>query len=107
MNSPIRHLCYLALILILPSDAYATWSIIAVDRKTGEAGVAGASCTSDVTGVASVVPGKGAIVVQAASNYFARMQGAGLMGKGTPPDEILASIRDKQFDPEKQQYGLV
>jgi uncharacterized Ntn-hydrolase superfamily protein len=107
MNSPIKHLCYLALILVLPSDAYATWSIIAVDRKTGETGIAGASCTSDVTGIASVVPGKGAIVVQAASNYFARVQGAGLIDKGTPPDEILASIRDKQFDPEKQQYGLV
>ena len=107
MNSQIRHLCYLALVLILPSDAYATWSIIAVDRKTGEAGIAGASCTSDVTGIASVVPGKGVIVVQAASNYFARVQGAGLIDKGVPPDEVLASIRDKQFDPEKQQYGLV
>jgi len=107
MNSPIKYLCFLALILILPSDAFATWSIIAVDRKTGETGVAGASCTSDVSGIASVVPGKGAIVVQAASNYFARVKGAGLIDKGTPPDEILASIRDEQFDPERQQYGLV
>jgi uncharacterized Ntn-hydrolase superfamily protein len=107
MNSPFKHLCYLALILILPPNAYATWSIIAVDRKTGETGVAGASCTSDVTGIASVVPGKGAIVVQAASNYFARVQGAGLIDKGTPPNEILATIRDKQFDPEHQQYGVV
>jgi uncharacterized Ntn-hydrolase superfamily protein len=107
MNSRIKHWCHLALILFLPSDAYATWSIIAVDRKTGETGIAGASCTSDVTGIASVVPGKGAIVVQAASNYFARMQGVGLLDKGVPPDEVLAAIRDKQFDPEKQQYGLV
>jgi uncharacterized Ntn-hydrolase superfamily protein len=107
MSSPIKHLCYFAVFLILPSNAYATWSIIAVDRKTGETGVAGASCTSDVTGIASVVPGKGAIVVQAASNYFARVQGAGLIDKGAPPKEILAAIRDKQFDPEDQQYGVV
>ena len=107
MNLPFKHLCCFALILILPADAYATWSISAVDRKTGEAGVAGASCTSDVSGIASVVPGKGAIVVQAASNYFARMKGAGLMDKGVPADEILAAIRDKQFNPEDQQYGLV
>jgi uncharacterized Ntn-hydrolase superfamily protein len=107
MNSPFRHLCCLALILIPASNAYATWSIIAVDRKTGETGVAGASCTSDVTGIASVVPGKGAIVVQAASNYSARVQGAGLIDKGTPPNEILATIRDKRFDPENQQYGVV
>ena len=107
MNSPIKHLCCLALILIMPANAQATWSIIAVDRKTGEAGVAGASCTSDVSGIASVVPGKGVIVVQAASNYFARMQGAGLMDKGTPANEVLAAMRDKQFNPEDQQYGLV
>src|SRR5688572_29733232 len=107
MSSPFKHLCYLAVILILPSNAHATWSLIAVDRKTGEAGVAGASCTSDVTGIASVIPGKGAIVVQAASNYFARVQGAGLIDKGVPPNEILAAIRDKQFNPEDQQYGLV
>jgi uncharacterized Ntn-hydrolase superfamily protein len=107
MNSTLKHLCYLVLILVLPSNAYATWSIIAVDRKTGETGIAGASCTSDVTGIASVVPGKGAIVVQAASNYFARVQGAGLIDKGAPPNEILATIRDKQFDPEDQQYGMV
>lgn len=107
MKSLFKHLCYLALILVLPSHAYATWSIIAVDRKTGETGIAGASCTSDVTGIASVVPGKGAIVVQAASNYFARVQGAGLINKGIPPSEILAAIRDKQFDPEDQQYGVV
>jgi uncharacterized Ntn-hydrolase superfamily protein len=107
MAPTIKGLFYLALILILPADAHATWSIIAVDRKTGETGVAGASCTSDATGIASVVPGKGAIVVQAASNYFARVEGAGLIDKGKPPNEILASIRDKKFDPEKQQYGLV
>jgi uncharacterized Ntn-hydrolase superfamily protein len=107
MNSSFKRLCYLTLVLILPTNAYATWSIIAVDRKTGETGVAGASCTSDVTGIASVVPGKGAIVVQAASNYFARIQGAGLIDKGTPPNEVLATIRDKQFNPEDQQYGVV
>lgn len=31
---------------------YATWSIIGVDRDTGEIGIAGASCTFDVSGVA-------------------------------------------------------
>jgi uncharacterized Ntn-hydrolase superfamily protein len=107
MTSTIKRLPCLVLIFILPSDAFATWSIIAVDRKTGETGIAGASCTSDVSGIASVVPGKGAIVVQAASNYFARVEGAGLIDKGRPPNEILAGIRDQKFDPEKQQYGLV
>jgi len=92
---------------LLTSNAYATWSIVAVDRSTGEIGIVGASCTFDVQGIASVVPDKGAIVVQAASDYFARMKGVGLMEKGASPIEIINAIRDERFKPERQQYGVV
>ncbi|MEL6810858.1 MAG: DUF1028 domain-containing protein [Bacteroidota bacterium] len=93
--------------LFFPSQALATWSIIAVDRSTGEIGIVGASCTFDVSGIASLVPGKGAIVVQAQSNYFARMKGVQLMNHGASTDEILTAMRHKDFDPENQQYGVV
>jgi len=100
-----------ALILILSitftANVNATWSIIAVDRDTGEIGIAGASCTFDVQGIASIVPGKGAIVVQAASSYFARMKGVELMNKNISPSEILKAMNNKEFEPEKQQYGIV
>jgi len=92
---------------LLSSNAYATWSIVAVDRSTGEIGIVGASCTFDVQGIASVVPGKGAIVVQAASDYFARMKGVGLMQKDATPLEILGALSDEKFNPERQQYGVV
>jgi uncharacterized Ntn-hydrolase superfamily protein len=88
-------------------NAYATWSVIAVDRATGEIGIVGASCTFDVQGIASIVPGKGAIVVQASSNYFARMKGVELMNKNSTPEHIIAAMRDKKFEPEKQQYGVI
>jgi len=88
-------------------NTYATWSAIAVDRETGEIGIVGASCTFDVQGIASIVPGKGAIVVQASSNYFARMKGVELMNKNSTPEQILAAMRDKKFKPEKQQYGVI
>lgn len=102
-------LVFLAAVLatLLSPNAHATWSAIAVDRSTGEIGIVGASCTFDVSGIASLVPGKGAIVVQAASNYFARMKGVGLMRENATAEEILAAMRDEQFEPEKQQYGVI
>lgn len=104
-NNPKIALFVLSLLFTL--NSYATWSIIAVDRKTGEIGIVGASCTFDVSGIASIVPGKGAIVVQAASNYFARMKGVGLMNQDLDIDKILEAIMDKEFQPERQQYGLI
>ena len=96
------------LFTVMPTErAHGTWSIIAVDRETQEIGIAGASCTFDVSGIASIVPAKGAIVVQASSNYFARMEGVDQMEGGATVDEILAAMSSDNFDPEKQQYGVI
>ncbi len=92
---------------LFATNSYATWSIIAVDRKTGEIGIVGASCTFDVSGIASIVPGKGAIVVQAASNYYARFQGVQLMAADSSLQVILNTMKNEKFEPEKQQYGLI
>ena len=103
-----RHLLgaiLLALLISMPS--YATWSIIAVDRITGEIGIIGASCTFDVQGIASIVPKKGAIVVQAGSSYFARMKGVELMMADSSSEAILAAMRNEEFNPERQQYGVL
>ncbi len=97
----------LLVLLFLSPHCYATWSSIAVDRLTGEIGIVGASCTLDVSGVASIVPGKGAIVVQAESNYLARMKGVELMYKGKKLKQIMTVIKDEKFRPERQQYGLI
>jgi len=98
-------LIFILTLITLPS--HATWSIIAVDRKTGEIGVAGASCTFDVSGIASIIPGKGAIVVQAASSYFARKKGEELMLSNASLEAILNAMKDKQYNPERQQYGVI
>ncbi|MEP0266330.1 serine hydrolase [Dokdonia sp.] len=103
-----RHLFSVVLLTLLISiPSYATWSIIAVDRVTGEIGIIGASCTFDVQGIASIVPKKGAIVVQAGSSYFARMKGVELMMSDSSAEAILSGMRDKEFNPERQQYGVV
>ncbi|WP_461302914.1 DUF1028 domain-containing protein [Aureisphaera sp.] len=98
---------FVILATLFSTHCYATWSIIAIDRKTGEIGIVGASCTFDVSGIASIVPGKGAIVVQARSNYYARMTGVEFMENGKSLNEILMAMKDAKFDPEKQQYGVI
>jgi hypothetical protein len=46
-----------------------------IDPKTKQIGIAGASCTVSVYGIGLILPGKGALVVQANGNAFARLEG--------------------------------
>jgi len=88
-------------------SSFGTWSIIVVDAKTKEIGIAGASCTVSVYGIGRIVPGKGAIVVQAMSNAFARLRGFRMIMDGDTPDAILDKLRQPQYKPEEQQYAIV
>ncbi|WP_435623488.1 DUF1028 domain-containing protein [Flagellimonas sp.] len=92
---------------LFSTHCYATWSIIAVDRKTGEIGIVGASCTFDVSWIGSIEPGKGAVIVQAASNYYAKMRGVALMENNASAQEIMDAMMAKEFEPELQQYGVI
>jgi uncharacterized Ntn-hydrolase superfamily protein len=94
-------------ILALYGQAFATWSIIYIDPNTGEIGMAGASCTADVSGIGSIVPGNGAIIVQAMSNFNAHDMGRKAIIAGHPIEGIMDALRESRFDPEHQQYALV
>lgn len=95
------------LLVALTLHAKATWSIIVIDPKTKEIGIAGASCTFSVYGIGSIVPGKGAVVVQAMSNSAARSIGLQMIIADASPQEIIAVMCKPEFDPEQQQYGVV
>lgn len=97
----------IALSVGMPRQASATWSIVAVDPHTREVGAAGASCTPFVVGIVGLAPGRGAIVVQAASNPMARVRGVEMLNDGAAPAAIVRALRESQFDPENQQYGVV
>ena len=104
----ITNLCISALLLsasVLP--AFATWSIIVADPKTKQIGIAGASCTVSVYGIGLIMPGKGAIVVQAASNPLARLQAFNMIMADADPKDILEKIRQPDFSPEEQQYAVL
>ncbi|HEV7905281.1 MAG TPA: DUF1028 domain-containing protein [Pyrinomonadaceae bacterium] len=102
-------LVVISLSLLFSDPAMATWSITAVDPKTKEVGIAGASCTDFVFGIAGVAPGKGVIVAQAMSNMAAKRQGVKMLLEGASPQAVIAAITDPDFDLNfsLQQYGVV
>jgi len=104
-----RIIFLLVLLLTVQTSAYATWSIVAVDRATKRVVIASATCVDRdddfLKGVqAQVVPGKGVAACQSAAGnqalVFAELQ------KGTDPKAIieLASV-DPQF--QSRQFGIV
>ena len=102
---------------LLPTSLSATWSIIAVDTRTGVVVIASATCVS-AEGLRSrgglmsiqaiIVPGIGVSAAQAGVDgtranqtlIFEEMQ------KGTDPDEILRLLSaDERF--QSRQFGIV
>jgi len=92
---------------VCSSKTFAIWSIIIIDPKTNEIGIAGTSCTSNCYGIGKIIPGVGAIIVQAMSNSQARKKGAEMILAGSAPGEVIRALRDPGFDPERQQYAVV
>lgn len=90
-------------------DARATWSVVTVNPRTGTIAVAAASCSGGVYGIQTVIPGKGAVIVQAQSNNDAREAAAKMLRENVPLDDILAKISDPAsgYAPERQQYALL
>lgn len=101
--------CLLVLALCAWLPAHATWSIAAVNPRTGTIGVAAASCSGGVYGIQAVVPGKGAVIVQAESSGQARRAAVAMLREGASPDAILARISDPAsgFAPGRQQYAVL
>jgi uncharacterized Ntn-hydrolase superfamily protein len=95
------------LLLIVYFPSFATWSIIIINPVTKEIGIAGASCTYNCYGIGQIIPGKGAVLVQAMSNKNARNKGLKMLINGAAPDQILTEMRKPRFDPERQQYAVI
>ena len=100
-------------LLALPSSAFATWSVIAVDRATGRVVIASATCVDRddqfLMGVqAVVVPGKGVAACQAAvdGTHKNQMLVFEELQKGTDPRRIIELLsQDPAF--QSRQFGIV
>jgi hypothetical protein len=108
-----RTVLALALLLVLPSTASATWSVIAVDRSTGRVVIASATCVDRddefLKGVqAVVVPGKGVAACQAAVDQTHQNQMLVFqeLQKGTDPKQIIELLsQDPAF--QSRQFGIL
>lgn len=115
-----RHLCVaLLLLLLLPAALSATWSVIAVDTRTGQVIIASATCVPqaafpnfpakglmDVQAI--VVPGVGVAAAQAGVDRTRANQQLihAELKKGTPPEQIIEMLsEDPRFD--RRQFGIV
>jgi hypothetical protein len=113
MTRTRRILGLLAPLLLLPSTAFATWSVLAVDRSTGRVVLASASCVNanDETMkmlLAVVVPGKGVAACQAASDstHANQMLVFNELQKGTDPKRIIEMLSaDPNF--QSRQFGIL
>jgi uncharacterized Ntn-hydrolase superfamily protein len=114
----------LAVFMVLATDAtaWATWSVIAVDKKTGQVIIASATCVAeagfpkrqplpsrDLMDVqAVIVPGIGVAACQAGADNTRRNQMTVFeeLKKGTEPAKIIEMLH---MDPdiERRQFGIL
>src|SRR3954467_14289781 len=87
-------------LLTLPPSAFATWSVIAVDRSTGRVVIASATCVDQndefLKGVqAVVVPGKGIAACQAGvdNTHQNQMLVFQELQKGSDPKTIVEMMQ--------------
>ena len=103
----------LVTLLALPSSAFATWSVIAVDRATGRVVISSATCVDRddqfLMGVqAVVVPGKGVAACQAGvdGTHKNQMLVFTELQKGTDPKRIIEMLsQDPAF--QNRQFGIL
>ena len=108
-----RALFALFALLTLPASAFATWSVIAVDRATGRVVIASATCVDRddqfLMGVqAVIVPGKGVAACQAAvdGTHQNQMVVFQELQKGTDPKRIIEMLSaDPAF--QSRQFGIL
>ena len=107
-----RLFLYLLLLPVLALPVGATWSIVAINVRTGEVAVASATCLERLnlkTAVPVIVVGKGA----AAAQSFIDLDGSNrlliwdnFMAGQTTPAQILALLRINDPTHRTRQYGI-
>lgn len=105
-----RILLGFVLVSLLVAPADATWSIVVVNRRTGEVAVGAATCIARInlaTGLATLVPGVGAGVIQASGSSSDLVPMTVALRAGLSPAEILEIVKDVEPSPRLLQTGIV
>ena len=96
--------------VLLVAPASATWSIVIVNRRTGEVAVGSATCIARInllTGLPSVVPGYGAGVIQASGSSSDNVALSAGLRAGLSAQEILDLVLAVEPSPRLLQTGIV
>jgi uncharacterized Ntn-hydrolase superfamily protein len=121
LASPLCRVAFIAFVLIvLHSTALATWSVIAVDKKTGQIVIASATCVpqqafgsfpakglKDVQAI--ILPGVGIAAAQANVDRTRSLQKriADELNRGTDPARIIDMLKAEDSNHPSRQYGIV
>ncbi len=116
----MRRTAFLSILAVLvATPAFATWSVIAVDQKSGQVVIASATCVAQASFAkfpakglmdvqAIVVPGRGVAAAQAGVDNTRANQRLvyGELQKGTDPTQIIELLK---ADPAiaRRQFGIV
>lgn len=117
--SRLRSMLVTSLLMLVPATLSATWSIIAVDARTGRVVIASATCVPQARLLgfpakglmdiqAIVVPGIGVAAAQAGVDRTRENQWLIYreLKKGTPPVEIIELLKQDE-NIERRQFGIV
>ena len=122
LREPLMRVLLALLVLLAPVRAWATWSVIAINAKTGQVIIASATCVRqsafpqrnpnparDLMDVQAVIlPGIGVAACQAGADNTRRNQMLvyAEMRKGTTPAQILELLKQDP-DIERRQFGIL
>ncbi len=100
-------------LFLLPVEAAATWSIIAIDRSTGRVVISSATCAATAPNQlkqlqAVVVPGIGVAAAQAGVDRTHENQKLIYreLERGTDPTEIIRMLEEDE-EIERRQFGIL
>ena len=98
--------------IALPSAAFATWSIVLIDKNTGEVAIGCATCLEGLdleVYVPVMLTGVGGACAQSSidSNGHNRRLIWDELLKGTAPKDILTLLRNSDPSHQSRQYGIV
>jgi uncharacterized Ntn-hydrolase superfamily protein len=108
------------MLVALQANVFATWSVIAVDRKTGQIVIASATCVpqqafagfpakglKDIQAI--IIPGIAVAAAQANVDRTRRLQKliADELNKGTDPARIIDMLKADDQTHATRQYGIV
>lgn len=106
-----RSLLAILAVCLLTGQVFATWSIVVVNRRTGEICVASATCIEDFnlrTALSILSAEAGAGAAQAmVSPVTTRILINDLLAMGVPPEEILDAIEATDGLFQSRQFGIV